>query len=91
MMTVGFISKLDQCSLKLGSPSHTTGMITLKEVVICLIVFSKGGAINYQDVLVVVVTTTTTTRRRRRTMMARTTTTTRNNNKGFLILLMMAL
>jgi hypothetical protein len=46
-MTVGFICELDQCSFKLSSPSHTTGMSTLKEVVICLIVFSTSGAINY--------------------------------------------
>jgi hypothetical protein len=45
-MAVGFIHKLNQCSFKFSFPSHTTGMITLKEMVICLIVFSTYGAIN---------------------------------------------
>jgi hypothetical protein len=50
-MTVGFISKLDQCSFKLGSPSYTTGMITLKEVVICLIVVSTSGYLSRNAIL----------------------------------------
>jgi hypothetical protein len=48
MVTVGVVRKLDQCSFKLSFPSHnTTGMMTLmKEMVICLIVFLTGGAVN---------------------------------------------
>jgi hypothetical protein len=36
MMTVGFISKFDQCCFELNFPSHTAGMITLKEMIIRL-------------------------------------------------------
>jgi hypothetical protein len=41
MVTVGFISELDQCSFKLRFPSHTTGMVTLKKMVVCLIKFIR--------------------------------------------------
>jgi hypothetical protein len=46
MMTVCFISELDQCSFKLSFPSHTTGMVTLKEMVVCFIVFLTSGTVN---------------------------------------------
>jgi hypothetical protein len=38
MVTVGFISELDQCSFKLSFPTCTTGMTTLKKMVVCFIV-----------------------------------------------------
>jgi hypothetical protein len=46
MVTVCFIRKLDKCSFKLRFPSQTTGMVTLKKMVVCFIVFSTSGAVN---------------------------------------------
>jgi hypothetical protein len=44
MMTVGVIRKLDQRGFKLPFPSRMTGMLALKEMIICLIVVLTGGA-----------------------------------------------
>jgi hypothetical protein len=46
MMTVGVICELDQCSFKLRFPSRTTGMKTLKKMIVRLTVFATGGAVN---------------------------------------------
>jgi hypothetical protein len=46
MVTVGFISELDQYSFKLRFPSRRTGMTTLKKMIICFIVFSASGAVD---------------------------------------------
>jgi hypothetical protein len=45
-MTASVIRKLDQqCGFKLRFPSRMTRMMTLKEMVICLIVVLTGGAV----------------------------------------------
>jgi hypothetical protein len=46
VVTVGVICELDQCSFKLSFPSCTTGMTTLKKMIVRLTVFATGGAVD---------------------------------------------
>jgi hypothetical protein len=46
VVTVGVIFELDQCSFKLRFPSRTTGMTTVKKMIVRLTVFAAGGAVD---------------------------------------------